>query len=63
MTKQVFCNKINKEVYITFNVIPAKTIENPNQYLIGLISKCSACNKLCEKCLVGESLYGLSISL
>lgn len=63
MTKQVFCDKINKRVYITFNVIPAKTIENPNQYLIGLISKCSACKKLCEKCLVGESLHGLPISL
>ena len=63
MTKHIFCDKINKKVYITFDIIPTRTMENPNQGLVGLISKCSACNQLCEKCLIAESIRGLPISL
>lgn len=51
MERKIFCSKINKEIYLTFDTIPAFTMEEPNRYLIGLISKCSACQKnICEDC-------------
>lgn len=63
MTKKVICSKINQEVFLTFDTIKASTFDNPNQYIIGLFSNCSACENICKDCSVIETLQGKSISL
>ena len=63
MTKKVVCPKINQEVFLTFNIVPARTQEKPNEYLIGLFSKCSACENICKNCSIIETLQGKPISL
>ena len=63
MTKKVICSKINQEVFLTFDIIPALTQEKSNEYLIGLFSNCSACKNICKDCSIIETLQGKSISL
>ena len=64
MTRKVFCSKINKEVFLTFDIIQAKTMDKPNEYLIGLISNCSACgNNICKGCPLAKALYNQPINL
>ena len=64
MKRKVFCSDINEEVFLTFDIIKAVTIDKPNQYLIGIISSCSACgNKICEECSLAKVLYNQPIDL
>lgn len=64
MKRKVFCSEINKEVFLTFDIIKAATMDKPNQYLIGLISSCSACgNKICKECSLAKALYNQPIDL
>ena len=64
MKRKVFCSEINKEVFLTFDIINAATVDRPNQYLIGLISSCSACgNKICKECLLAKALCNQPIDL
>ena len=59
MRVKVFCSKINKEVYLTFDIIQAATLKDPYQYTIGLISECSICGKnICKQCLLADTLTG-----
>ena len=64
MKRKVFCSEINKEVFLTFDIIKAATIDKPNQCLIGLISSCSACGRnICKECPLIKSLYNQPIDL
>lgn len=64
MRKKLFCNKINKDVTLTFDLVDARTFGRPNHYLIGLIRNCSACtNNICDNCSLVKELCGKSIDL
>lgn len=64
MKRKVFCPEINKEVFLTFNIIKAATLNEPNQYLIESILRCSACdNKICKECSLAKALCNQLIDL
>lgn len=62
MLKKVICPKINQEVFLTFDAIKASTFDNPNQYIIGFFSNCSACKNICKDCQLVKILYGKPVN-
>ena len=62
MVKKVICPKINKEVFLAYDIIDISTFDNPNQYIIGTFSHCSACNNICKDCQLIDNLYGQPIN-
>ena len=49
--EKFYCAKKQKEVSIYRNIIPAPTLENPNNTIHGLIKGCSEMGKrLCQDC-------------
>ena len=59
MRKQLLCPKINKDVYLTFDLIDTTTIiDSKRQYIIGLFKNCSFCKNICEDCFWKKELQG-----
>ena len=63
MRKQVPCPKINKDVYLTFDLVDITTnADSKRQYIIGLFKNCSACKNICEDCFWIKELQGKPFS-
>ena len=62
MKRKILCPKINNEVFLTFDIIKAATMDKPH-YSIGLISSCSACNEVCKECPLAKVLCNQPIDL
>ena len=56
------CKVTNKQETIWYNRISAKTFDNPNGTIIGIMSDCSVCKRLdidmCENCNIYKQLKG-----
>ena len=53
------CEKENKQVAISFDIIDCSTLSE-NNFKLGLISKCSIAKPICENCfykkLIGQNI-------
>ena len=59
---KISCSKAGQEVFLTLDLIKTATMDKPNQYIVGLISRCSGCNYICKEC-PAKDLIGQSINL